>query len=365
MIRQILLGASKGGLEIAGAAVLGPAWPVLRSALTPVLDRLAERLGEDPVGSPEAAQRAADAFEKDPRLEELLRSALAEGLEPLLAGQQRLDAGLQMLCRVVMENSQALQDLNRSVGSIDARLGAGVTLSDDTMERLVEATAERTAVVLEVRGFAHDEAKAVGVQAELHNTWVRRDELVAEVNRSEVDAVKKIEEGRVDEALSSLRDAQGKLAQALAETPTDIRLRLLNGYLLKAMAQAHARTDRRDAVEPYLKRAETLFRLIIRDLPADAGTRAAALNGLGNTLSERGRHAEAVPLYQAAVQMEPGYGYAWHDLFLSLVALAVEGDLRSDDLDDAWKGLLASAPGHSGLEPSHLEILRADYERWR
>lgn len=377
LIRQILLGASKGGLEIAVAAVSGPVAllvPLLRGALTPVLDRLAEQLGEDPVGSPEAAQRAADAVEMDPRLEELLRSGLAlrpelaEILKSLLAGQQRYDAHMQQLFQVMMEGSQALQDLERKVGSIDAQLSTGVTSSDDIVERLVEMIEKRAAVVREVHGFARDEMKAAGVEAELHGAWVTRDELIAEINHAEVDAVRKIEEGQGAEATSGLHDARGKLAQALVETPSDVSLRVLDGYLLKAIAQAYASSGRQDAAISCLQRAETIFGLILRDPPTDADTRsdiASALNGLANTLAERGRHAEAVPLYQKAIQMEPGYGYAWHDLFLSLSALAAEGDLRSDDLDEAWEGLLTSAPGQPGLESSHLEILRADYELWR
>jgi tetratricopeptide (TPR) repeat protein len=369
LVREILLGASTASLDIAGAAAVGPAWPVLRGALTPVLDRLRKKLGgADPVGSQEAAKRAADAFEEDPRLEELLRSNLAEALQPVLAGQQRLDAGLQTLCQLVMENSQALDEINRSVGSIEAQLEAGVTLSDDSVDRLVEATARRTAIMLAVRGFARDEAQSAGPSQASPMAWATRDELVAEINRAEVEAVRQIESGRSAEAMETLGSARGVLAQALAETPSDISLRLLHGYLLKAMAQLNTRTGDEEAAAHYLERAEAIFRLVMRDLPADATTSsqiASALNGFANTLAERGRHAEAVPIYREAVRLEPGYGYAWHDLFASLVALAAGGDLRSDDLDEAWDGLLAAAPGHPGLEPAYLEGLRAHYKRYR
>jgi tetratricopeptide (TPR) repeat protein len=369
LVRQILLGASTAGLEIAGAAALGPAWPVLRGALAPVLDRLAEKLGgADPVGSQEDANRAADAFEQDPRLEELLRSNLADALQPVLAGQQSLDAGLQTLCQLVMENSQALEEINQSVGSIEAQLEAGVKLSDDTVERLAEATARRTAVTLEVKGFAREEAEAAEADTVLPEAWVTREDLADEVNRVQVEAVVQIEDGRLADAMESLRSARALLAQALAQTPSDIRLRLLQGYLLKTLAQANISAGDEVAAAQYLLRAETMFRLIVRDLPADdttTGEIASALNGFANILAERGGHAEAVPIYWEAVRLLPSYGYAWHDLFLSLVALAAEGDLRSDDLDQAWEGLAAAAPGYPGLEPARLEDLRAYYDRYR
>lgn len=367
LVRKILFDASTAGLDIAGTAALGPAWPVLRAALGPVLERLRDTLGGvDPVSSPDAAQRAIDALERDPRMQELLRSNLAEGLQPVLAGQERLDAGLQMLCQIVMDNSQALEEINRSVGSIEAQLDAGVTLSDDTVERLVEATAQRTMVMLEVGGFARAELQAAGAVPPA--AWMTGDELVAEVNRAEVEAVGRIERGRAVEAMETLRVANEQLARALAQTPSDIRLRLQQGYLLKAMAQASSSAGDEASAAASLQRAETLFRLLMRDLPADPATRddmASALNGFANTLAERGRHAEAVRFYREAVRLAPDYGYAWHDLFLSLVALAAAGDRRPDDLEQAWQGLQAAAPGYPGLEPARLDVLRAEYERYR
>jgi tetratricopeptide (TPR) repeat protein len=369
LVGQILVRASTAGLDIAGTAVLGLAWPVLRGALSPVLDRLREKLdGQDPVGSPEAAQRAVRAFEQDPRLEELLRSNLGEALKPVLAGQQQLEAGMQTLCQIVLENSQALEDIQATVGRIDAKLDAGVKLSDDTIERLAEATAQRIAIGVEVRTFAHSEAQSAGDASAVPETWLTREELVAQVNGAEVEAVGQIENGRVAEALETLRRARGTLAQALAETPSDIHLRLLQGYVLKATAQANQRAGDHEAADDSLKRAETIFRLVMRDIPAGTEMQreiAAAMNGLANILAERGRHAEAVSVYRQVVLLAPAYGYAWHDLFASLVALADEGDLRPEDLDDAWRCLLATAPGYPGLEPAELDPLRTEYERLR
>jgi tetratricopeptide (TPR) repeat protein len=369
LVRQILLGASTAGLQIAGTAALGPAWPILSGALAPVLDRLREKLGgADPVGSPEDAERAAEAFEQDQRLQELLRSNLAEALKPVLAGQQHVESGLQRLCQLVLDNSQALEHIQQSVGSIDAKLDAGVTLSDETIARIVEATAQRTAVTLAVRDIANEEAEAAGAAQAFPETWVTRDELIADVNRAEVKAVGQIDAGKVAEATETLRRARSTLAPALAETPSDIRLRLLQGYLLKAMAQARAAAEDYDAADRCLTRAETIFRLVMRDIPADPEMHAelaSGINGLANVVAKRGSHPDAVSLYWKAVQLAPTYGYAWHDLFLSLVALADQGDLRPDDLDKAWQRLLATAPGYPELDPAHLRALRVDYERLR
>jgi tetratricopeptide (TPR) repeat protein len=153
------------------------------------------------------------------------------------------------------------------------------------------------------------------------------------------------------------------------ETPTDIQLRLQQGYVLKATAQAYSAAGEQEAADRSLQEAESIFRLAIRDIPADPETQheiASAVNGLGNVLAERGRHAEAVPLYVEAVRLMPSYAYAWHDLFASLVSLADAGDLRPTELDEAWSGLLGTAPGTPGLEPGYLEELRiGHYERLR
>src|SRR5579885_3481722 len=79
LVRQILIGGARSGLDVAGTVLVGPAWPVLRGALGPVLDRLTEKLGgADPVSSVETAEKAAAAFDQDPRLAELLRTNLVD-----------------------------------------------------------------------------------------------------------------------------------------------------------------------------------------------------------------------------------------------------------------------------------------------
>lgn len=51
---------------------------------------------------------------------------------------------------------------------------------------------------------------------------------------------------------------------------------------------------------------------------------ASALNGIGNVYQGRGQFDEALRYYRLAVEIEPHYGYAWHDMFSALdAALAV------------------------------------------
>src|SRR5690242_1783338 len=98
IFRKVLLGAAESSLDIAGAAVLPPpAWPILKGALQPVLDRIKERLGGEVTGSPERAERAVSEFAGDRYLQEMLRSSLLEKLGTLASGQQAIDANIQKL----------------------------------------------------------------------------------------------------------------------------------------------------------------------------------------------------------------------------------------------------------------------------
>jgi tetratricopeptide (TPR) repeat protein len=364
LVRQILLGGARSGLDVAGTVLVGPAWPVLRGALGPVLDRLTEKLGgADPLASETSAEQAAAAFEQDPRLEELLRSNLTEALAPVREGQERLEAGFVTLHAIVNETNA---DIRRLIED-------GVTLDKEAEERLVDATAARLETMLEVRGFLQRDA---GVPAgAAPPAWVTREQLVsasdaaiAQANEAEVAAVGAIRRGEVAEATATLEGQRATLALALAETPTDTRLRVQYGYILKALGQAATAAGDVEGATDWLTRAETIFRLALRDAATSAlerETRASAANGLGSVLAVRGLHDQAIAFYADALELEPTYGYAWHDLLASLLALAGQGDVRDDALDAAWSGLVASAAGYPGLDDAYLEQLRIHCEHVR
>src|SRR5690242_3807885 len=92
LFREIVVGAARQGLEVVGPMVVDGAWPLLRGALGPVLDRLSARFeGRDVTSSPELAERAAAEFDQDARLQELLQSTLLEALRPVVEGQERVE----------------------------------------------------------------------------------------------------------------------------------------------------------------------------------------------------------------------------------------------------------------------------------
>jgi tetratricopeptide (TPR) repeat protein len=368
LFRQVVLGAAVASLEVAGTALLPAAWPILRGALGPVLDRLKERIGVDPTESQVAAERAAEEFERDARLQDLLRTGLMEGLDPVLKSGEKVEQDVQKLCVLVMENTQALQGIARDVGDIRERLDEGVELSAAAGERLVEAVAERVVVMQRTRDFASRELEAAAEPPQPPDTWVERQELLDDANEAQTTAMTELREGRLSDAMDRLRRSQVLLSRALVETPADPKARLLNGYVLKTMAQVAKEAGDEAGASDYVSRAEQIFQLVVADLPADERSvteLAEAINGLGNINAERGQYEAAIEYYGQATDLLPAYANAWHDLFAAYDALARQGDVRLAELERSYTRLRALAPGTHGLEPEYLDQLGTLLDHWR
>jgi hypothetical protein len=125
LVHKILLGAAASLLDIARATLLPGAWPILRGALGPVLERLKERLGgQDVTSSSELAGKAADAFAADEHLQEVLRSALVEQLDKIVQSQQGMNDDVHTLMAIVSGNEALLTEIVGGVGPIEDHLQA-------------------------------------------------------------------------------------------------------------------------------------------------------------------------------------------------------------------------------------------------
>jgi tetratricopeptide (TPR) repeat protein len=262
-----------------------------------VLDRLKERLGgQDVTSSKELARKAADAFEADQHLQEVVRSALVAQLDDLVRQQQDINADVQKLMIIVSDNQETLPEILGGVERIDHHLTAGVNLSDDAVAKLTEALSRQAESSQEVRSIA---LRAMGPVADL---------LERQVQRLQIRAVELVQEGAPDRARDELDEGMQLVAVLLNEAPTDVTARLALGFIYKTAAQVAKATGETAQAANYIRKAEEVFRYINGSaLPPGEATwaRATAIHGLGNLKQETGDLEGAVTLYRDALRIVP------------------------------------------------------------
>jgi len=356
----VVLGAAQSSLDVAGAALLPPpAWPILKGALQPVLDRLKERLsGKDVTASPDQAQRAVAEFAADRHLQEMMRSKLLEQLDVLAKGQHAIDAGVQKLMLIASGDQRLVEELVGGVARIEQHLDQGVNLSDQAVEKLTRSIARQAENSRQVRGIA---AREMGpVVATL---------LQDQVNRLQIRAIELLRGGAADRAVDELRAGITLLAALLIEAPTDVTLRLQLGMLYKAISQVFDQAGDAAESEAYIKRAEEVFRFVQEDLTADvvvdpqvAEMVANAIHGLGNVKQARGDFAGAIENYKLATSLLPQQFYSWHDMFLCYWELAKQGQVNLGAMRNAFTKFKEMGQGQPGLGADYVgqleEILR-------
>lgn len=355
LFRKVLLGAAESSLDIAGSALLPGAWPILKGALTPVLERLKDRLGgKDPTSSPEVAQQAVDAFDADPLLQEMFRSRLLEQLDEIAKKQESIGADVQTLMLFASGDRDLLEQILGGTEQIAKTLDSGVNLSDEAIEQIRAAIGQEAANSREVRAIA---VREMGPMADL---------LERQVGRLQLRAVELVEAGAPDRALDELQEGLMLVAALLNEAPTDVSLRLHLGFLYKAMAQVFDAMGDSAQEDEYISRAERIFRLVKDDVAADQKTAldvANAIHGLGNVAHTRGDFHAAIDWYQLAVTIYPDHVYAWHDIFAASYELAKQGELDVDRMSHALARVKQIDPSAPGLGLAHIAQLDAILQR--
>jgi tetratricopeptide (TPR) repeat protein len=349
IVRKVLLGAAESSLDVAGAALLPGAWPILKGALEPVLDRLKERLGgEEVTSSPAQAAAAATAFEADSHLQEMLRSRLLERLDALVQGQEKIGGDVQKLMLIVSGDQALLQELVGGVDRIEKRLADGVDLSEQSVSKLVQAISRQAESSRQVRALALREMGPLGQLLE------------RQVGRLQVRAVELVESGAVDRAVDELREGLTLVAALLAEAPTDIRLRLQLGFIHKTAAQVYEAVRDRELTEAELNLAQEIFLSVKEDVRGDQKTAmdvANAIHGLGNIDHQRGDFRAAIAKYELAVSIWPDQIYSWHDMFAAYQELARRGEVDLAAMRRAFENVKQRGQGAPGLGAQHIDRL--------
>lgn len=352
LFRKVILGATEASLDVAGTMLLPGAWPILKGALQPVLDRLKERLGGDVTASRERAEEASAAFEADPHLQEMLRSNLLEQLEPhiqaFFQGQEALNADVQKLMLIVTVNRELLYGLVGGVERVERHLEEGVRLSDESVRELTQAVSRQVENSRRVRAVALREMGPVGELIE------------RQVHRLQVRAVELIQERALDRATDEVQEGLVLIAALLNEAPTDIRLRLQLGFLYKTMSQVFDAAGETEEAHTYIQRAEEVFRFVRDDVAGDQKTAldvANAIHGLGNVDQQKGQFVSAIEKYQLATSIYQDHMYAWHDIFAAHYELARRGRVDLGAMRHALEKLKQTGKGAPGLGVQHIARL--------
>jgi len=350
LFKKILIGAAESSLDIAGSALLPGAWPIVKGALNPVLDKLKDRLeGKDPTSSPDLAEKAIEMFENDRHLQEIFRSNLIERLDSLAKGQQEINEDVKKLFMIVTGNEKILLEITGSVHKIEETLAEGVNLSDEAVEKI------RTVIVGEAENARQVRTIALKEMENVTRIMERQ------ANRLNIRAMELIDDGEYDRAIDELQEGLLLIAMLLNEAPSDINLRIELGFIYKTLAQVYDATGNLSESDRYIQLAETIFSYIKNEIPNDQKTildTANAIHGLGNISHKRGDYRSAIDNYKVAATIYPEHIYAWHDMFLAYYELAKQGDRQTDTMRQLLLTIENSNERTHTLRESHITNLK-------
>lgn len=346
---KVVFGAAEASLDIAGVSLLPGAWPILKGAIEPVLDRLKERLGgEDITSSREQAQAAVKEFDNDPHLQEMLRSKLLEALDTVVNNQQAINSDVQKLMLIVTGDQKLLVELVGRVERIEQQIEKGVNLSDEAVDKLTRAVSNQAESSRRIRAIA---LREMGPVAEL---------VGRQVNRLQARAVELVDERQLDRANDELREGLLLVSALLSEAPTDINLQMQLAMIYKTIAQVFQAVGNIQEADNYIDRAETVFRYVKDVVPGDqksALDAANAIHGMGNMKQMRDEYESAIENYKMATNLYPNHCYAWHDMFLCYYELARRGQVNLNAMHYALEKAKATGEGVPGLGAQHFAKL--------
>lgn len=138
--------------------------------------------------------------------------------------------------------------------------------------------------------------------------------------------------GLAEEALDK---AERSVKTAFQYDATDPMVNVQLGYVHKDLALRYGGTGRRDKEQEYLENAISQFK---RALGADENN-ASAHNGLGSIYLIKGDYDKAIKACKKAIELEPEYLFAVHDLALAYYGKA-QTSTAQRDRSEAFLGFL-------------------------
>ena len=296
LTKQVIRKAAEIGLDAGGMSVCGPAWPVVKQMLSPVLEELEKRYPKLFLKSEEAAKAAKDLSE-DKALQELVQS----GFGGLQRGQEQILATLVRQDKTVKEVGNA----------ITIALGAADKKTDEDHANILN---KLESISLELAKFRPDHVKSAPSLRSVSTLSI--DEIVGRANRYQYEAMASVVAREPHQAALRLSEARSLLRDGLQREPNNLGLLVVSGFVEKTQAQvAQLKSDYEEYVTS-IAEATTYFAQALHLNPKDV----SALNGMANIYSFHGMYDKAIELGTLATQIEPNYAAAFWDLALSLEA---------------------------------------------
>jgi len=213
--------------------------------------------------------------------------------------------------------------------TIARRLGVENIPTEELGPALIDRIDRLHLVQQHIQALSSDNPiKSVAEAATEGGDYDRAERLYA-IALDQVRAVKCIDDGNPDLAIEALDNALQQLGDISIDSSADDRI--VQGYIYKTLEQAFSAKGDKEQAARYLANALAVFQALAHETIPEGKTVtrfAEVMNGMGNLRAARGQYREAIGDYQVATSLVPTYAYAWHDMFLSYVALAEQGEVH-------------------------------------
>jgi tetratricopeptide (TPR) repeat protein len=217
------------------------------------------------------------------------------------------------------------------------------------------------------RSTAGEEQPASGVALRA-GTLLRR-----QAERLQVRAKELIRDGHPERAIDELNEGIELMMALLDFVPGEQALEVELGYIYGALSQQFEDTGKCEIASRYRDLQLGIFQRVKDELSSAeylSGDAASVIKGVGEVYAGRGDFDQAIEYYRKALEIEPTYQYAWHDLFAAYDALASKGRINLDEMRLALQKTkefsAATAPGTQvpGLDLKYLDRLQARLRHW-
>jgi tetratricopeptide (TPR) repeat protein len=189
-----------------------------------------------------------------------------------------------------------------------------------------------------------------------------------QIYRLQVRAADLIQDRKLDRATEELNEGSELLMALLDLLSGDLTLDAQLGYLFGTTGQAFLAAGDEEQAGYYLDLAMSVFQrvkanpAVFHERPSDL---ASAIKGIGGVYYERGDVVTALEHYRTALEIDPLYCYAWHDLFLAYDKLARRGAIDLAGMREAINKARETGAGLPGLGDDKFEALELLFRGWQ